>query len=297
MVNYPEQSNGKTAQQPMVIISLAVASFCCMLIFYHILIIYGLVPPGTGESAQKENLIKIENFLINQDPEVLVIGSSQTGVVLSQVDNKLANLSLSGHSSLDGLRIMEHNGKTPKILLVELGRTLVLAPDLALEKSSHGLRSLLLSISPLFWTKYQPSSVLLGVLNRMKGKKDRSESPVIDTDRIEALKTHFSTELSEDKKVQFAQNLREVKQRLLSLRTRGVRVYLFEVPIDSRIENTPTELTTRQIIEKAFPKGEFILLPTDKAEKWNTSDGFHLLPIDAVRFGERLLKQLPGDHR
>jgi hypothetical protein len=75
------------------------------------------------------------------------------------------------------------------------------------------------------------------------------------------------------------------------LRSRGVRVSFFEMPVNPRLISLPKAQRIREAIHAAFPAGRFpyIELPSDWAS-YVTTDGIHLTPMEASRYTQYFLE-------
>lgn len=287
-------SSARTNQQEGRALLLALLIAAGLLLSYHMAIVFGIIPTGIPDSIDKVNAMKLEDFLLAEDPaDIVVVGSSLSSIVLEDVDKAgITDLTFTGHSALDGVRLIETRAKLPHIIAVEAGSTLRSSADPMSERNISGMQYFLLSTSPIWRTKYQPTAVITRIFADLKKNYATASTSKPNSARMNTVKDWATKPLTAEEREQLTQNLKELHSRLRSLEKKRVKVILFRTPTDRRIQNLPSEQAIIQLVDQFFPAGQFQWLPSEQQPTWQTSDGMHLLKPDGLRYGNLLVKQL-----
>lgn len=100
------------------------------------------------------------------------------------------------------------------------------------------------------------------------------------------------TSLSEKEASLLKQEADYIKFQISQLRKDGVRVVLFDIPVEQRVQSTVRKQQVRALMRKLFPIKQFEWLPEPPSRHWKTSDGIHLVSSDAKDYAAFLRNQL-----
>ncbi|WP_254563562.1 hypothetical protein [Oscillatoria sp. HE19RPO] len=276
------------------------------LMAYQLLIWVNLIPPSSGISQRQENIIKGQRYLYqkNRPNSIVIIGSSITGGIKAQnIGYQVTNIAMAGSNSKTGLELIKLNSTLPSLLLIEINETISKEIDRQLIESVH--HPILDSIRfylPMFREEYKPISVLVDSLKQTaqsQGPIAEVSEPVTPIANPEFRERFIATmaetqqeKLSEQAIQDLQKESKLVQQQIATLQKNGVRVILFNLPTESRLENTPRRQQIQGLMRTFFPPEQFEWLPEPPSREWRTSDGIHLVPSDAQAYAEFLKTQL-----
>ncbi|MCT7989260.1 hypothetical protein [Laspinema olomoucense] len=276
-----------------------------LLALYQSLVLGGVVPASDGINQRQGNQIKAERYIYNTgDPQIVLVGSSKTAVLLEKYfdSTPVTNISMSASSSQTGLKLVELKNKKPDVLLVELNYTLTIQPDYeSIEPVQNPVLNLIKTGFPIFREEYKPVSVFVDTLKKESEERDEenTDSPLdfvpnqelrkkIISDRIEKLQVSLPPEEKQEIQEQSA----VIKQEIIRLQERGIRVILFDLPVEPQVANTPQRNQETALIREMFPEERFEWLPQPPTEDWITFEGVHLVPPHAKKFAVFIQEQL-----
>jgi hypothetical protein len=260
-----------------------------MLLSFHILISAGIVPEGIGETQQKRNIIKVENYLLPMKPlpENVALGSSFLENVLRvDVDNQLLNLSFGGLSGLEGCELLQRSNSVPKKVVIELSSALIRKPSDIVRDAMPEYKQFLLSTSPIFRMAYQPSSILLRLIRAAKESRSPNQTAIAIGRKSRELP------ITEEQRQRLNNNLEHLKQFVDQLQKRGTSIYFVEVPVDRQVWESQYETEIRQILHGRFPETNCRWIIPDRSRDWKTSDGIHLTVDEARTIKRQILRCL-----
>jgi hypothetical protein len=273
---------------------------------YQLLIWVNLIPPSNGISQRQENIIKGQRYLYqkNQQNSIVLIGSSITGAIrVKNIGDQFTNIAMAGSNSKTGLELIKLNSTLPSLLLIEINETISKEIDRQLIESVH--HPILDSIRfylPMFREEYKPISVLVDSLKqtaqsqRQIAEVAEPATPIANPDfRERFIATMAETQqgkLSEEAIQDLQTESKLMQKQIATLQKNGVRVILFNLPTESRLENTPRRQQIQGLMRQIFPPEQFEWLPEPPSREWRTSDGIHLIPADAQAYAEFLKVQL-----
>lgn len=276
------------------------------LIAYQLLIWVNLVSPSPGISQRQENIIKGQRYLYqkNTPNSIVMIGSSITGAIkVKNFGVQVTNIAMAGSNSKTGLELIKLKSTLPSLLLIEINETISKEIDRQLIDSVH--HPILDSIRfylPMFREEYKPISVLIESL-KQTAQSERQIAEVAEPAMPIAnpgFRERFIATMAETQQEKFSeeaiQDLQQesklIQQQIATLQKNGVRVILFNLPTESRLENTPRRQQIKELMRTFFPPEQFEWLPEPPSREWKTSDGIHLLPSDAQVYAEFIKAQL-----
>lgn len=290
-------SSTSSSERSKIPVALATAA---ALVFAYAILAPRLFPEGgLPEGTQQENIARVEDWLFAPTPaRVVIVGSSEAArLEPSMLPSDFANLSFAGGSAQTGLRILEAAIHKPAVVLVEVNDTLLreVDPDLA-ARAEPGWRNAALFAIPALRQRYQP----IGILGRwLKNLSDRR----IGTDSLDdAPPANFAANILpqlEDVNIPLdpttaTQRSLQLFDRIRKLRAAGVRVLLFDPPIDPTLYNGSRRASFRREMRIMAGGRNVIWVPDVDPFRYHTSDGVHLLPGSASRYANYLAQQVLG---
>ncbi len=284
--------------------------FIFLMTLYQTLIYGQILPSSEGLSIQQSNRIKAEQY-VYQNPanyQMVMTGSSRAAKIEATYFNyKVANLAMRGGSTQTGLAIIQKNKSHPPVVLAEINGTILNQTDQKLLDSLyHPFLYLVRSTLSMFRQEYQPVSVFIQVLRNWLSEKkgltaekmelQQIANPNIVNQRVQISLQERINPLSEDQQQKIRQAAESIKQQIRQLNQQGVKVVLFDVPGDPRVDQSVQVQQERQLIRELFPRSEFDWLPEAPAKDWQTTDGVHLIRSEAKDYAVFIEKNLFGAH-
>ena len=275
-----------------------------LVVLYQTLIVGGVVPPSSGINQWQGNVVKAERYVYEKksDIKIAIVGSSIGNRIKPEyIGPNVANLAMSAYSSQTGLEIVKRNKLKPSTVLIEINNTI--ARELnqkMIDYLYNPVFYLLRSYLPILRQEYQPISVLISYLKDSKGKnkpqgdeeKNALASPKLRKRLIDNLIKTRMNPLQAEIAEKIRQEAENIKAQIAALKESGVRVVLFNVPGEARVEQTIAERQERKLIEEIFPQDTFEWLPEPPSENWRTEDGIHLIDSNAKKYGAFLKEKL-----
>ncbi len=280
---------------------------------YNGLIITKIVKPSDGINLWQNNLVRLQRYVYQNysSINIVVAGSSMTSnLPTSDIGSSTINLGMIGGCVQTAVEAVRRKSPKPAILLVEVNETIYRKMDNKMIGSIYNpfLYTLRLYI-PMFRAEYQPAStfsptlVFLGdKLKRSIGWKNEQPSPSntvkqeVNNPLTEKLILQavdkYKTPLTEDEKKLLRQEGEFLKVQLSQIRKGGVRVILFDVPRDPRLQATVKEKQLEVLMKELFPANDFEWLPKPPPRYWKTIDGVHLVSSEAKDYVAFLKNQL-----
>lgn len=271
-----------------------------LLIAYTLFIrYYGNAIYRTAQTTAQRNVVKAEEFIYEASNhcDTLVVGSSMSERLQTErLTPHCYNLSFSGLSALDGLTLIHSSGHVPKVLFVEINSIAREVPSsLNLATVNDPTERRLKRLLPFLRQKYQPVGVLKALLRDWQNGSSNVVAPEssfrLDTALQQKMVRQLHGSLSQPLSIEATtRSFRQAKVLLSQLQRQGTTIVLFEMPINSQLENLEAPQTIRQYADRYFPAPEYqhIALPTDA---FRTSDGVHLLYDESVRYTDYLYTQ------
>lgn len=278
---------------------------------YHFLVITKIVMPFDGINQWQINFIKIQRYAYqaHSSSNIVLVGSSLTSnIKASYIGSQVINLGMSGGSAQTGIAAVRRNTLKPAILLIEVNESINNRIDSQMIDSIYNpwLYYVRLYI-PMLRQEYQPVSVFLPTVASLKSRlikgnssankqQDSKQDVNIDPSltntlifqQIEANKIP----LTEKEKSLLKQEANYIKSQILQVEKDNVRVILFDVPIENRVQDTVRKQQIQALLRELFPINKFEWLPQPLPRHWRTSDGIHLVSSDAKDYAAFLKNQI-----
>ena len=83
-----------------------------------------------------------------------------------------------------------------------------------------------------------------------------------------------------------------VKEVVGEFSRNGCRIYFFEMPMDSSLENSSLIKYQREYFTRLTREEGYIFIPSDNTRFYNTGDGVHLLKGDAIIYSQYFKNEL-----
>ena len=252
--------------------------FSCVLItgLYLILIQRLSVPITTGQNQYQENRMKAENYIFNDHwCQAVILGSSLSdGLKEEYFDGSVCNLAFGGGSGLWGGPIVMASAQRPQWVLIETNvlvatnqdfmQSLFGPPDYTLKK-----------VSPLLRQASQPVTQILNWLRTKFPPKPKS----LTSEQVESwVKYYVETyqHLSEADKKTFQNNFENLKVLFNQMQTAGLKIILYQMPIDPRLAETEKMRWEQAFWQKYAEDNQLPLIKFSLTPEMKTKDGLHL---------------------
>jgi len=277
---------------------------------YHILVVTKVITPSKGMHQWQNNFIKIQSYAYqNQlNGSMVIVGSSLTANLQIDTEPQIINLGISGGCTQTGTESVKRNPSKPAILLVEINETINRKIDSQLIDSIYNpflypIRRYI----PMLKEEYHPVAVVIPTLVSIKQRlrearglknKPRTIRQVVNvpqtlTDKLisQAVEEYKSPVAAKEESL-LRQEAEYIKAQISQIRKDGVRVVLFDIPREQRIQATLRERQIRSLMREFFPSKDFEWLPEPPPRNWKTNDGFHLVSSDATEYYTFLKNQI-----
>lgn len=292
------------------IVRSVVASFS-FLTLYNVLIVTKIVKSSNGLNFWQNNTVRLQRYAYSDlsNSNIVVVGSSLTAnLPIYDISSSVINLGMSAGCAQTGIEAVERKFTKPALLLIETNETINRKVDKQMINSIYNpfLYKIRLYL-PMFREEYKPVSyisprffyllnklmTLGGLMNKPKEIKAEFNFDKKSTDPLinEAVEKNKKP-LLESQKAVLRQETEYLKFKLLKIRKNGVRVVLFDIPRDPRLEATVAEKQKKALMKEIFPVKDFEWLPEPPPRDWKTLDGVHLVGSDAKDYVDFLKNQL-----
>jgi hypothetical protein len=281
--------------------------FCVMLLIGYSFLLKHLPHLSASQHQWQSNLIKAEKYLYDdhQPAKSAIIGSSVSERLVMESMPGFENLAFSGLSVLDGLDLLRSKDHLPSSVYIET--------NLILREKSPNFATTLFSPLPFTVRKYvtslrsdkQPLALigqtLAEIVEAIDGRivhrvnlwagteTSVARTPAVPFEqilnqRVEEYSERPDAELLHD---QFQLLSGEVSY----LRSRGVQIVFFEMPINSRLTELPKAKMVRERFYSVFPKPQYRYIEMPDPAGYRTSDGIHLNRNEAVQYTRYFVEQ------
>ena len=284
--------------------------FLFLMSLYQVLVSGRVLPSSEGVSLMQNNIVKAQRYVYqdNSDLRMVMVGSSLgANLNVKDIGEGVKSIALGGGASQTGLEIVKRSKSKPAIVLVEINDTIVRKIDAELVDSLYhpifyGLRQYL----PMMREEYRPISILvdsfksrskqnLKLMTRevLDSLESRNLTPELSQKAIETTVDIQSKPLSEKDAKNMNLEADLIKTQIAEIRKNsGAKVFLFDIPLESRVNGAIRMKQVRELAKQLFPPDRFEWLPPPKEREWRTNDGIHLIRSDARDFAEFLRDKL-----
>lgn len=259
-----------------------------LLTVYYTSVFCHVLPQGSPATLRQIALSKAANYRERTFPPVIALaGTSKTAYIQpASFDVDVENLAIQGGVSLTGLFMIDRCKHSPRIVMVEMNRFSVRSGPDEVIKNYFRQPTNLFSVSSD--CRKRPPNVLFSMIRQAFPGSERK----VDNRYKEVMRKHRPSLISgftADSQT-MAMHCSEIKKIVRRLQKRNIRVLLYDIPIDSDVEQAG-EMLANRLIQKTFPPDEFEWLPMP-AGKFATADSIHLTSADLHNFVQALQCQL-----
>ncbi len=255
-----------------------------------IIAIYQLAAPrlvpggGRGHDQWQENLIKAQRLAYGEvSPVAIVVGSSKLARVTFERD--IYNLALNGGGSLTGLDVILRADARPRVVVIEIGDSIIREPDAAFLGSlfgtvNHSLRRRI----PVLRDEYQPGVLVNNVAQTWASRHTGLQDDAVRPELLrQLLETQRSAHARPPDATVMARVIGELRAAITSLGAAGIAVVLVEPPEHPDLWTSPMSTGIRELLRAAF--ADVAWFPDPDLASYQTTDGVHLDHASAERFG------------
>jgi len=215
------------------------------------------------------------------------------------------NLALGGLSALDGLEIIQEQGLTPDLVMIEAN---VLFRPANADFQSRLLSPLMFRLRSIFWAVRdvsRPIPILISythsALRRIaatfrqaptmpdhssKAGEAQKRGSILER-MLTSQKSAFEMPLRPDETLAISHTL---DRQLSSLKQRGVQLAFFEMPTHPTLCELPRQEMMREFLKERYAQVQYIRIRTCDGIK--TSDGLHLTAEEGSQATRLLVEQL-----
>lgn len=272
-----------------------------LFVFYTFFVAHAPKYWYASQSQSQNNVIKAQKLIYNENDTIqnVIIGSSLSSRLITESFPKTYNLSFSGQSIFDGLKILTHKSNLPKNIFIEMN--FVLRPEsIEFTKSIN---------SPILYypRKYifslredkQPIAVFgkisLDVLGKIKSnfshvhnyeKKENIVNKSINNNVLfsKVLDLQIKEYSKEPSKKKLDESFEILRDYVKTMEAKDVNVIFFEMPVNYKLENLPKAKAIRETFYKYFPSSKYNYISLPKLFKFETTDGIHLNKLEAIKY-------------
>jgi len=236
---------------------------------------------------------RIEEYLHGETRDIVLVGSSLSGAFEDRVlfNEKYFNLYLPHTGALTGLEVIKRSGRIPKKLFVEINHMDRGIDSQALNKMFSFPMYELRTFLPFLRSKNKTLNNLVDRVITPSGKQTNDNRPpqkLYDELISKAQKEWNNTQDS----IKIINELKTTADILDFIASEGCEIVLYEMPIDSSLEQLPRALIQRNFFTKLAKEKVYFMIDNNPTETYNTGDGVHLLSKDASKYMDYFLNQL-----
>lgn len=254
----------------------------------------------SSQSQWQWNVSRAQEYLYEKnDARVVVVGSSLSATLVDLVPSHWFVMAFKGQSLFDGIEILQRSAAKPSLVLVEIN--VVTRPmnkrfvDNLFSPGFYTLREWF----PVLRAKNAPGSLYLGSIRVATtlwqkhagghGGVAVREGAAVSTRGEDAVVRQVVGRMIDDGQEspdsQYIEScVATMKARIDMLQESGVRVILYEMPVDERVFDSPKARLLRSVIRARLPPEVYRYLPTPDCKAFRTTDGSHLDGESSVRY-------------
>jgi hypothetical protein len=262
-----------------------------LLVAYSLFLQFGPQPKKVRIQSQwQENRYVLEKYFRSsasaesEQPKIVIAGSSLSERLdFSRFGACVYNAALSGESQMTGIAAVIRADQHPAQVFVEINiatrkanQDLIEKADSILSKNVNFLRTENMPINKIF------SFISSGT----KGPKASSINSKVFENALETKMENYGTPIPE---TVLKSRLDELLALTQTLQKKGTEVIFYEMPINSRLKDTPQTLQIRNAFQRKFSNYRMITQETlAGVTPPQTVDGIHLDPDEAQKTSEIL---------
>lgn len=255
---------------------------------------------SSSQHQWQTNLIKAQKYIYDESDTIenVIIGSSLSCRLVMDSLPSFYNLSFHGQGVFDGLKIIKSKKNLPENVFIETNELLrkeneeftfsvISEIPYFLGKNFLALRAEKQPI-PLFIEHSEGLNILRweirSLTKRIANMEDSSGLSVKKEELFhKILKQKISVFSEEPDRVLLKEQLSLLLEYVHFLKSNGVRVCFFEMPVNSGLAGLPKMRIPREEIPKFFEKEKIEIFLQDSTQ-YETSDGIHLAGNEAIKY-------------
>lgn len=263
------------------------------LLLLHALFVY-VNPISSSQYAWQGNTIKAQQFIYGDASESIIVGSSLSNRLVMDSLQGMTNLSFSGQGIFDGLSILNHSSKSPRLVFIE---TNIMMRDENENFTSYINSPVLSPIKraiPSLRDEFQPVGILGEIIIRTLKKDESGQSNDLEemTTQRSGDDTFFQKMLTlqaenynqtPDTTVLRAR-FEDLAKAVENLEVNGVRVIFFEMPVNETLCDLAEPQMIREYYRRYFPESKYDYIRVPHCDGYVTTDGAHLGGAEALRY-------------
>ncbi len=270
------------------------------------LFVYLAPLPTLPQNQWQQNVIRAQEYIYDpKADQIVIVGSSMA----ARLDGDLLpkncyNLSFGGQSVQDGLEIIRKSHARPRAILIEAN--ILTAPvnkpfiDGLFTPVLYSLRK----VFPALRERNQPVCIVAGCFQRtiqlassmaryfslLPGIQVAPHKPaeILDEDQRKVRAELIAYAVEENNRTPEKTFLLAQRNILIQyrqfLKTTGIPVLLFEMPVDPRLRSTANYSIIRELTHDIFDPRQYTYLERIDNHPFNTTDGVHLDRSSATAF-------------
>ncbi len=227
----------------------------------------------------QNNIIKADRYIYAPTiPKAVIIGTSLSDRIVQDSIPGVYNMALPGMSLFDGYHILLRKEKLPGAVFIEV--------NFFFKDQNEGFVKSFDSPVSFFFKKNIPAlrdeNQPVGVIKHLlKGKEQKTAFPAVSANVFGELLHVQEKQYSNPDRALILRSLGKLKSDIKILRERGCKVFFFEMPVNSKLEQLPQAIIVRKAIKDNFPDINFLTMPNKDFE---TLDGVHLGTVEASEY-------------
>jgi hypothetical protein len=253
---------------------------------YNLFLAFGHPYPGPGQHQWQKNIILMQDYADyhTNDPVVIVGTSLSARLYNYMLPQGYYNLALAGGSIFEGLAAVKLSPKKPKYLLIE---TNIFYKDPDKEAMTGIFDPTMVTLRkwvPSFREANQPVNLLTPYFSK-KGVADKPEkagnnaaiAAMLINQRIKEYQV-----VPKDESMN--RNTKLLQEYIIWFEGRGVKVILYEIPMNCKLLETPRYMVPKQKITELLPPARYTWMPMADCKAYQYSDGSHMEYESAADF-------------
>lgn len=239
-------------------------------------------PTGKGISQYQANWVALEKCVRDHHgKQVIMCGSSMSkDIHIEVLDPRAMNLGLLDSSSYTGLEAVRMSKSQPRVVLVEMSFPVAQPLNTeSLDKLKDPYLSFVAENLKFLRQDHQPTDILLSKFRKNPAKV--LTVPPAPQEVCDQFLRKMGTHFVPGQEQRLRDNLTAMKEQIKDLEAKGVRVFLYELLYDTRVNQAPQFLQASKMIHEMFPESEYNWLKVQEADKVETTDAVHMIPKQA----------------
>jgi hypothetical protein len=271
---------------------------------------YGTVVMLIGEKWEgtqhlwQANNSKAQKFMYDETDtlQILILGSSLSTRIRTELIPGAYNLSLAGRSVFDGLRLLGLRKHLPHTIFIEMNMILRPANADFISGLTNPFPFYTKRSLPFFRDHKQPlvllgtvmdekivSPVLSGI-KRFISSRNIGEPDTLVLSKV--LEREIKNYSKGPNKIQLDQAFNSLAKEVADLEKKGVTVGFFEMPLHESLCNLPYYKTIRETFYSRFPKEKYNYIDQPPCGEYLTTDALHLRPEEAMRYTQYFISMI-----